>query len=95
MAELADALDLGSSVSRRAGSSPVIRIVLKKWETPVYGASHGFCLQKNKPVFWLHLVTLIVATLSLSIECVLPNQKCHTHSNSRWSVYQRARTVFG
>ena len=29
MAELADALDLGSSVSRRAGSSPVIRIVRK------------------------------------------------------------------
>ena len=26
MAELADALDLGSSVSRRAGSTPVIRI---------------------------------------------------------------------
>ena len=26
MAELADALDLGSSVPRRAGSSPVIRI---------------------------------------------------------------------
>ena len=27
MAELADALDLGSSVPRRAGSSPVIRIL--------------------------------------------------------------------
>ena len=27
MAELADALDLGSSVNRRAGSSPVIRNV--------------------------------------------------------------------
>ncbi len=26
MAELADALDLGSSVNRRAGSTPVIRI---------------------------------------------------------------------
>lgn len=29
MAELADALDLGSSVNRRAGSTPVIRIFLK------------------------------------------------------------------
>ena len=29
MAELADALDLGSSVNRRAGSTPVIRIVAK------------------------------------------------------------------
>ena len=28
MAELADALDLGSSVHRRAGSSPVTRIIL-------------------------------------------------------------------
>ena len=27
MAELADALDLGSSVNRRAGSTPVIRIM--------------------------------------------------------------------
>ena len=27
MAELADALDLGSSVNRRAGSTPVIRII--------------------------------------------------------------------
>ena len=27
MAELADAIDLGSIVNRRAGSSPVIRIV--------------------------------------------------------------------
>ena len=30
MAELADALDLGSSVNRRAGSTPVIRIDLVK-----------------------------------------------------------------
>ena len=30
VAELADALDLGSSVSRRAGSSPVIRIAFEK-----------------------------------------------------------------
>ena len=29
MAELADALDLGSSVNRRAGSTPVIRIFFK------------------------------------------------------------------
>ena len=29
MAELADALDLGSSVNRRAGSTPVIRIFLR------------------------------------------------------------------
>ena len=29
MAELADALDLGSSVNRRAGSTPVIRTVWK------------------------------------------------------------------
>ena len=27
MAELADALDLGSSVNRRAGSTPVIRTI--------------------------------------------------------------------
>ncbi len=30
MAELADALDLGSSVNRRAGSTPVIRSVFGK-----------------------------------------------------------------
>ena len=30
MAELADALDLGSSVNRRAGSTPVIRIFFFK-----------------------------------------------------------------
>lgn len=29
VAELADALDLGSSVNRRAGSTPVIRIFFK------------------------------------------------------------------
>ena len=29
MAELADALDLGSSVNRRAGSTPVIRIFFR------------------------------------------------------------------
>ena len=29
VAELADALDLGSSVNRRAGSTPVIRIFLR------------------------------------------------------------------
>ena len=39
MAELADALDLGSSVLRRGGSSPFIRIVLKKagsYEAPAF-----------------------------------------------------------
>ena len=30
MAELADALDLGSSVNRRAGSTPVIRTCSKQ-----------------------------------------------------------------
>ena len=35
MAELADAIDLGSIVNRRAGSSPVIRIGESSW----YGLS--------------------------------------------------------
>ena len=38
MAELADALDLGSSVNRRAGSSPVIRIV-QLWKHSSAGMS--------------------------------------------------------
>ena len=36
MAELADALDLGSSVNRRAGSTPVIRIMKSVVNVRVY-----------------------------------------------------------
>ena len=58
MAELADALDLGSSGESRAGSSPVIRILVKKWEIPIFREFPIFFVLKIKCMFWLHLVTL-------------------------------------
>ena len=45
MAELADAIDLGSIVNRRAGSSPVIRTISFDCMIDVFR-------QKNKCVIW-------------------------------------------
>ena len=44
MAKLVDALDLGSSASRRGGSSPFIRTKLKEPSIARWFAIEGFCL---------------------------------------------------
>ena len=74
MAELADALDLGSSVHRRAGSSPVTRTNLK---SPILS---GFFLFWSKiKIRHTHFLLRLCVCLSYAINALLLNC-CFQHN---------------
>ena len=67
MAELADALDLGSSAARRGGSIPLVR-TNRKIKAP--GIREPFCIEKQNAIvesetLYVKLQALILARISV------------------------------